>query len=281
MKTLTGAAFWEGEMEQRRLGKTGQISSILTFGGFAIGFNVAQKEVDAAIEMALEAGVNRVDVAPDYGKAEVRLGSYFKRHGNPFFLGCKTTQRTKTEARESLEKSLEKLHVDYFDIFQFHGVKNQTELDTILGPDGALEAVLEARKQGLVKFIGITGHHPVLFNKALQQYDFDTVMFPLNRVHAAHFNNWNDWRPLLETAREKNVGVFAIKTVAKRVWPDGEEGGHKYQTWYEPFDKTEDIEKCVRYTLSQDITTAVLPGELKLWPDVIKAAQRFEPMTLE
>jgi predicted aldo/keto reductase-like oxidoreductase len=267
------------KLEKRKLGKTEQMSSILTFGGFAVGFSVTQKEVDAAIEMTLEAGINRVDVAPDYGEAEARLGSYFKRHGNGFFLGCKTTERTSAGAWESLKKSLERLHVDYFDIFQFHGVKNQTELDTILGPDGALEAVLEAKKQGLVRFIGITGHHPVLFNEALKRFDFDTVMFPLNRVHAAHFNNWNDWRPLLKTAREKNVGVFAIKTVAKRVWPDGEEGEHKYQTWYEPFDEAEDIEKCVRYTLSQDICTAALPGELKLWPNVIKAAQKFKPMT--
>ena len=268
-------------MEKRMLGRTGQESSILTFGGFAVGFDITQKQADAAIEMALEAGINRVDVAPDYGEAEARLGSYFKRHGNSFFLGCKTNARTKSGTWEELKQSLEKLHVDHFDVYQFHGVKNKAEVDTILGPDGALEAVLEAKKQGLVRCIGITGHHPVLFNQALKRYDFDTVMFPLNRVHAAHFNEWNDWRPLLETARRKNTGVFAIKTVAKRVWPEGEAPAHKYNTWYEPFDKPGEIEKSLRYTLSQDITSAALPGELALWPAVIKAAQRFKPMTLK
>ena len=268
-------------MEKRILGRTGQESSILTFGGFAVGYNVTQKQADAAIESALEAGINRVDVSPIYGEAEVRLGSYFKRHGNSFFLGCKTSDRTKSGAWESLKQSVDRLHVDHFDLFQFHSVRNEAELDTIFGPEGAMEAVQEAKKQGLVRFIGITGHHPVLFNKALQRYDFDTVMFPLNRVHAAHFNEWNDWRPLLETARRKNTGVFAIKSVAKRVWPQGEDSPHPYNTWYEPFNKAGEIEKCLRYTLSQDITSAVLPGELSLWPAAIKAAQHFKSMDLK
>ncbi len=265
-------------MEKRRLGRTGQMSSILTFGGFAIGW-VNQKEADAAIEMALKAGINHVDVSPIYGGAESRLGSWFQRHGNDFFLGCKTEARTKTEAWESLKRSLETLHIDHCDLFQFHGVKNNSELNTILGPGGALEAFLEAKAQGLLRFIGITGHFPPLFNEALKRFDFDTVMFPLNRVHAAHFNKRNDWRALLKTARKKDVGVFAIKFVAKRVWEDGDEAPHKYNTWYEPFDEAEEIEKSLRYTSSQDITSVALPGELKLWPMVIAAAQRFRPMT--
>ena len=267
-------------MEKRRLGRTGQMSSILTFGGFAVGW-VNQKEADKAIEMALEAGINQIDVSPFYGDAEARLGSWFRRHGNDFFLGCKTEAKTKTEAREALKKSLETLQVDRCDLFQFHGVKNNGELNTILGPGGALEAVLEAKAQGLVRFIGITGHFPPLFNEALKRFDFDTVMCPLNRVHAAHFNNRNDWRALLKTAREKDVGVFAIKSVAKRLWEGGEEAPHKYNTWYEPFDEVAEIEKSLRYTLSQDITSAALPGELKLWPMVIAAARRFQPMTPE
>jgi aryl-alcohol dehydrogenase-like predicted oxidoreductase len=265
-------------LEKRRLGRTGQMSSIITFGSYAL-YGVKQKEADAAIDMALHASINHVDVSPIYGQAEARLGSWFKRHGNSFFLGCKTTERTKTGAWEGLKRSLETLHVDHFDLFQFHGVKNNTELNTILGSGGALEAVLEAKKQGLVRFIGITGHHPPLFNEALKRFDFDTVMFPLNRVHAAHFNDWNDWRALLKTARQKDVGVLAIKSVAKRVWEDGAEAKHKYNTWYEPFDEAGEIEKSLRYTLSQEITSAVMPGELKLWPMIIDAAEQFQPMT--
>jgi aryl-alcohol dehydrogenase-like predicted oxidoreductase len=265
-------------LEKRRLGKTGQMSSILTFGGFALS-RVTQKEADAGIEMALKAGINRVDVSPLYGEAETRLGSWFARHGNSFFLGCKTAERTKTGAWEGLKRSLDTLKVDHFDLFQFHMVDNQTSLDAILEPGGALEAVLEAKKQGLVRFIGITGHHPPLHNKALQRFDFDTVMFPLNRVHAAHFNGWNDWRPLLNIAKQKDVGVLAIKVVAKRLWEDQSEEDHKYNTWYEPFDEAPEIEKCYQYTLSQDISSAVMPGELKLWPSIISSIEDFQPLT--
>jgi aryl-alcohol dehydrogenase-like predicted oxidoreductase len=267
-------------MEKRRLGRTGQMSSILTFGGFALS-EATQKEADKGIEMALKAGINHVDVSPIYGQAEARLGSWFARHGNSFFLGCKTAERTKNGAWEGLKRSLENLKVDHFDLYQFHMVDNNRELAEILGPAGALEAVLEAKKQGLVRFIGITGHHPPLHDEALKRFDFDTVMFPLNRVHAAHFSGWNDWRPLLKTARQKDLGVLAIKVAAKRLWDVPGEGNHKYNTWYEPFDEAGEIEKCYRYTLSQDITSAVMPGELKLWPAIIDAAERFKPLTLK
>jgi aryl-alcohol dehydrogenase-like predicted oxidoreductase len=174
---------------------------------------------------------------------------------------------------------LETLKVDHVDLYQFHMVDNQKELDTILGPEGALEAVLEAKKQGLLRFIGITGHHPPLHVAALQRYDFDTVMFPLNRVHAANFSGWNDWRELLKMTREKQVGVFAIKVAAKRLWED--ESQPKYNTWYEPFDKAEEIRKSVAFTLTQDITSAVTPGEFKLLPLMIEAVAGFKPLTLK
>jgi aryl-alcohol dehydrogenase-like predicted oxidoreductase len=265
-------------MQTRRLGKTGHLTSVITLGAFALGWT-AQKEADAAIDMAIQVGINHIDVSPQYGKAEARLGSWFERHGNSFFLGCKTAERTKKGAWESLKRSLDTLKVDHCDLFQFHMVDRNTDLETILSPGGALEAILEAKRQGLVRFIGITGHHPPLYNAALQRYDFDTVLFPLNRVHAAHFSDWNDWRQLLLTARQKDVGILAIKSVAKRLWEDPDKSEHKYQTWYEPFDEEKDIENSLRYTLSQDITSAVTPGELKLWPKVIAAANRFQPLS--
>jgi aryl-alcohol dehydrogenase-like predicted oxidoreductase len=264
-------------METRRLGKTGHMSSILIFGSFAL-FRISQKEADAALEMAMDKGINHIDVSPLYGQAEKHLGSWFKRNGKEFFLGCKTHERSKIGARESLNRSLETLKVDYFDLFQLHGVDDIKTLNTVLGPGGALEAVLEAKAQGLVRFIGITGHNPPLQNKALQRFDFDTVMFPLNRVHAAHVTDWNNFPPLLKTARQKDVGVMAIKSVAKRAWEGPQARSHPYNTWYEPFDKATEIEKSLWYTLSQDITAAVLPGELQLWPMIIDAAKRFRPL---
>jgi aryl-alcohol dehydrogenase-like predicted oxidoreductase len=265
-------------METRRLGRTEHQSSILIFGSFAL-YHLDQKESDAAIEMAFEHGVNHIDVSPIYGAAEERIGSWIKRNGRKFFMACKTHERTKEAARESLHRSLETLNVDYFDLFQFHGVDSAEAQDTILGPGGAMEAVLEARELGLVRYIGVTGHSPVVHNEFLRKFDFDTILFPLNRVHAANFTDWNDWRPLLKTAKEKDTGLMAIKAVAKQAWPGSDHKG--YNTWYEPFDDPDNIEKSVRYALSQDITAAVLPGELSLWPMILDAAERFTPLSPE
>jgi aryl-alcohol dehydrogenase-like predicted oxidoreductase len=265
-------------METRKLGKTGQQSSLLIFGSFAL-FRLTQTEADKVIELAMKHGINQVDVSPLYGAAEERLGSYFKRHGKPFFLGCKTDEREKEGAWESIKRSLETLHADRFDLFQFHGVDSMEVLDIILGPGGAMEAVMEAQDQGLIGNIGITGHNPVFQNEALERFDFDTVMFPLNRVHAAAFNEWNDWRPLLEKARQREVGVMCIKSVAKQAWPGRD---HKdYNTWYEPFDTPDDLRRSLRYTLSQDITAAVLPGESRLWPVLLETADTFKPLSAE
>ncbi|OGN98967.1 MAG: hypothetical protein A2Y58_01200 [Chloroflexi bacterium RBG_13_51_52] len=264
-------------MEKRRLGKTEHMSSILIFGSFAL-FRVRQKEADAALEMALENGINHIDVSPLYGDAEKHLGSWFKRNGKKFFLGCKTAERTKTGAWESLKRSLDTLKVDRFDLFQLHGVDDIKTLNTALGPGGAMEAIMEAKAQGLLRFIGITGHNPPLHNQALKLFNFDTVMFPLNRVHAAHPTDWNDFKPLLKTARQKDVGVMAIKSVAKRAWEGAKARQHPYNTWYEPFDEPKEIEKSLRFTLSQDITSAVMPGELQLWPMILDAAKRFKPL---
>ncbi len=265
-------------METRRLGRTGHQSSIIIFGSFAL-FRVGQKEADAALENALDNGINHIDVSPVYGQAEERIGSWFKRNGKRFFLGCKTHERRKDGAWESLNHSLETLHVDHFDLFQLHGVDSLDVLNTALGPGGAMEAVLKAREQGMVRYIGITGHRPPVHNEALQLFDFDTVMFPLNRVHAAHPLEWNDWRPLLKTAKQKDIGVMAIKSVAKQAREGPNEKG--YNTWYEPFDEAREIEKSLWYTLSQDITAAVMPGELRLWPMLIDAAKRFKPLSAE
>ena len=264
-------------MEKRRLGKTGHLSSVLTLGGAAIG-TVTQVEADRVISMAMEHGINHIDVAPAYGDAELRIGPWMPKHRKDFFLGCKTQARDKTGAWESFKRSLDRLKASNFDLFQFHGVDDLKTLDTILGPGGALESVLEAKQQGLVKYIGITGHRPAVYIEALKRYDFDKVLFPLSRVHAAHFNEDNDFRPLLDAARAKDVGVIAIKAVSKQVWPSGE---RPYHTWYEPFDTQDDIELSLRFTLSQGVTTCPMPSDVKLWPMVIAAAERFTPMTAE
>jgi len=261
-------------MEKRRLGKTGHMSSVLTFGAAAL-WQVSQDEADAAIELAISRGINHFDVAPSYGQAEIRLGPWMEKHHPEVFLACKTTDRSKTKAWESIKRSLENLRVDYFDLFQFHGVNDLETLNAILGPLGALEAVQEAKQQGLVRYIGITGHRPFVHVAALNKFDFDTVLFPLNRVLAAHRNDYTDFTQLLEVARKKDVGTIAIKAVAKRPW---EGMMHMYRTWYEPFAEPVDIEESLWYVLSQDVTTAAMPSDVRIWPTMIDAAERFQPM---
>jgi len=264
-------------MNKRKLGKTGHMSSIITFGTAAF-WKVSQAEADAAISSAIEHGINHFDVAPSYGQAEIRLGPWMEKHHKEVFLACKTAERNKTKAWDSIKRSLETLRVDYFDLYQFHGVNDLETLHIILGNSGALEAVLEAREQGLVRHIGITGHRPFVLVEALKRFDFETVLFPLNRVLAAHRNDYSDFAPLIDIARQKDVGTIAIKAIAKQPW---EAKMHMHRTWYEPFDEQADIDKSLWYTLSHDITTAALPADLSLWPYVIDAAKRFKPLNLQ
>jgi predicted aldo/keto reductase-like oxidoreductase len=260
-------------METRRLGRTGYSISFITFGSFAL-LEATEKEAEATIEMVLERGINHFDVSPMYGRAEEHIGSWIKRNGGNFSLGCKTHERTNEKAWESINKSLEKLHVDSFDLFQFHAVDDIKTLDILFGRKGGIEAVLKAGDQGLIKHIGITGHVPIVQNIALSRFDFDTVMFPLNRIHAAKIRDWNDYRPLLKTAKKRDTGVFAIKSIAKGKWKDPTLP-HKYNTWYEPFEKESNIEKSLWYALNQDITSAVSSGDMKLLPKTIDAAEKY------
>ena len=163
----------------------------------------------------------------------------------------------------------------YFDLYQLHGVNDLETLNAVLSPRGALEAVLEAKEQGLVRHIGITGHRPFVQIEALNRFDFDTLLFPVNRVLAAHRNDFNDFTLLLEIAQQKDVGTIGIKAVAKRPW---EAAMRMYQTWYEPFDEQTEIDKSLWYALNQGITTAAMPADLRLWPLVIDAAERFRGM---
>jgi aryl-alcohol dehydrogenase-like predicted oxidoreductase len=269
--------FKEDLMQKRRLGRTEHESTVVIFGGAALA-SVSQKEADQAMALALRYGVNHIDVAPSYGEAELRLGPWMERHRQDFFLACKTEKRTKEEAAEALRRSLERLRVDRFDLYQLHGVTELDELEVALGPSGAMEAILEGRKEGLLRFIGITGHCPATQVEALKRFDFDTVMFPLNFVLRAHRNERNDWEELLKLAKEKDVGVMAIKAITKGPWPTET---HAYQTWYEPFDDQEAIDRALWFTLSQDVTAAVSAADVRLIPKVVDAAERFRPLSQE
>ena len=259
----------------RPLGRTGHNSSVLAFGAFGLSF-LTHAEATAAVEDALGRGVNHFDVAPSYGDAEDKLGPAVAQHRDAMFLACKTRARSKDRAGDELQRSLERLRTDHFDLYQCHAVSDALDLERLLGPGGAIEAMDEARRAGLIRAIGITGHHCAVLRIALERYPFDTVMFPLNPMQAADPRPATDYRPLLATAVARGVGVIAIKATARGPWPNGTPP--RFTTWYEPFEDATDIVERVRFTLSHPVATSVLPGDLRLWPAIFDAAARFEPM---
>ena len=263
-------------MERRALGQTGQRSTILTLGGAIFIGKTGQEEADRFIKLALDHGVNHIDVAPTYGDAELGLGKWVKEYRNSIFLACKTRYRTKKEAGEELKRSLQRLQTDHFDLYQLHGLDKPEELETALGPEGAIETILEAKRQGIVKNIGITSHNPVNILKALSRFEFDTVLLPVNCVLAANKQPENDYVPVLKLARERNMGVIAMKAIARGPWPDEKK---PYNTWYQPFETQKEIDEALWFTLSQDVTTAASSSDIRLATRMIDAAERFEPMS--
>ena len=264
-------------MERRRLGRTGQQSSVVAFGTAGIG-RVDQETADRAIQLILDRGVNHIDVAPSYGEAELRLQPWMARIREAIFLGCKTKQRTRDAAKAELHRSLKRLATDRLDLYQLHAVCKLPELDEVTGKGGALEALLEAREEGLVRWLGITGHShdaPATHLEALRRFDFDTVMFPLNFVLWANADYRRDAEVLLRTCRERNVGVHIIKTLAKDPWG---ERPKTHSTWYEPFTDQAIIDRAVAFNLSQPVTTLCSTGDVTVLPKFLDAAERFQPL---
>lgn len=264
-------------MERRRLGRTGHMSTVVTFGAAGIG-RVDQETADRAVETALAHGVNHVDVAPRYGEAEVRLRPWMARIRSRIFLGCKTGQRTRAEASAELSRSLERLGTDRLDLYQLHAVGKLHDLDQCTAPGGALEALVEAREAGLVRWLGITGHThdaPRTHLEALRRFDFDTVMFPLNFVLWADPRYREDAQALLEECRRRDVGVHIIKTVARDPWGDRP---RTHTTWYEPFTDQAIIDQAVAFVLSRPVTTLCSVGDVSVLPRVLEAAERFQAL---
>jgi len=266
-------------MERRRLGRTGHLSTVVTFGAAGIG-RVDQATADRAIETALAHGVNHVDVAPRYGEAELRLRPWMPRIRSRIFLGCKTGQRTREEATAELSRSLERLGTDRLDLYQLHAVGKLHELDQCTAPGGALEALVASRAQGLVSWLGITGHThdaPRTHLEALRRFDFDTVMFPLNFVLWADPRYREDAQALLEECRRRDVGVHIIKTVARDPWGDRP---RTHTTWYEPFTDQAIIDQAVAFVLSRPVTTLCSVGDVTVLPRVLEAAERAQRLTV-
>lgn len=264
-------------MEYRVFGGTGFKASVVALGGCGVGW-VDQEAADRAVEYVLNRGVNVVDVAPSYGEAEVRLRSWIVKFRARLFLAEKTQKRSRSEAWGELKASLGRLGVESFDLYQMHAVADFEDLNRALAKNGAIEAFKEARDVGFVKFIGLTTHDVRVALKAVELFDFDTIMIPVGLFSLVNLTPQSDFRPVLKAARDRGIGVIAIKAIARRPW----KGEHRYRTWYEPLEDQEMIDLAVWFTLSQDgVVTYSLPCDIRLWPKVLNAADRFRVLTAE
>lgn len=265
-------------MEKRRLGRTDHMSSVVIFGAAAF-WALDQETANKTLDAVLKAGVNHIDIAPSYGRAEVLTGPWLKDHREQFFLGCKTEKRDKVSAWTDLHKSLALLHTDRFDLYQLHAIGTLQELGKAMSAGGAFETLLEAREQGLTRYLGITGHGmhaPAVHSVALDRFDFDTVMFPIYPALFANANYRRDAMALLKKCVERDVGVMVIKSVAKQAWGDR---SRSYNTWYEPLDQQDVVDKAMRFALSQPGVTGVpSTGDVNILPMVLQAAEKFQPM---
>jgi predicted aldo/keto reductase-like oxidoreductase len=263
-------------VQQRRLGRLGHQSSVLIYGAAALA-EVDQDTADASVQLALDAGINHVDVAASYGDAELRLGPWMGRIRDRIFLATKTGLRDRDAAWAQINRSLERLQTDHLDLLQVHSVGDLEELDLVTRPGGSLEAVVRARDEGLAGAVGITGHGhqaPATHLEALRRFPFDTVLSPLNYILSRDPGYLADYQALVAEVRAQDAGLMVIKAASRRNWPEPD--GHGYATWYEPFDDQQQIGAAVAWVLSHpEVTGIATPGDVRLLPLVIEAERRL------
>lgn len=267
-------------MKKRILGKTGEKLSVVGFGGIAVKDETPEYSAKLVAKAVEERGINYFDVAPSYGDAEVKLGPALEPYRKDVFLACKTGERLAEGARAELENSLKTLRTDHFDLYQLHAVRSDEDVEQILGPGGALEVFVKAREEGLVRFLGFSAHDEDAAVKLMNAFDFDTILAPFNWV-AWHQGGFG--AKMLEAAQEKEMGILALKALAKRRWRDDEpkETRRWTKTWYHPVDSPEEAALGLRFTLSKPITAAVSPGHAELLWWMCDAADQFEPLSPE
>jgi aryl-alcohol dehydrogenase-like predicted oxidoreductase len=261
-------------IERLVFGRTGHLSSRTLFGAAALS-NVSQAEADQTVEMLLEYGVNHIDTAASYGNSELLLGPAMERYRGHFFLATKTGQRTYREAREDIHRSLERLRTSQVDLLQLHCLVDPGEWEIALGPGGALEAAIEARDAGLVRFIGVTGHGVTVARQhrlSLERFDFDSVLLPWNYPMAQNAQYAREFHELVEICARKNVAVQTIKSTCRRPW--GEQDRTR-ATWYQPMETQDDIDLAVGWVLGHPNLFLNTTGDIHLLPRTLDAASRF------
>jgi aryl-alcohol dehydrogenase-like predicted oxidoreductase len=267
-------------IEKRPFGRTGHLSTKTLFGAAALA-SATQAEADRTLEVLLDYGINHIDTAASYGDAELRLGPWMKRHRGDFFLATKTEHRTYQGAWDELRRSLKRLRVDYVDLWQMHVLVEPADWDTAMGPGGALEAFVEARDQGLVRFLGVTGHGvtvAAMHKRSLERFDFDSVLLPLNYPMVQNPQYAADLKELVSLCQERQVAVQTIKSLCRRPWGDRPQ---TRTTWYEPLEEQADIDRAVHWVLGWPTVFLNTAADIHLLPKVLDAAARFQAAPAE
>lgn len=259
---------------QLPFGRTGHLSTRTLFGAAALS-NVTQDEADRTLEVLLRYGVNHIDVASSYGDAELRIAPWLTQHREHFFVATKTDQRTASGAREDLHRSLERMGIDVVDLWQLHNLADPIEWDIALSPGGAIEAAIEAKQQGIVRAIGVTGHGlqiAATHRRSLERFDFDSVLLPYNYLTMQNAYYAQQFDALLATCQERNIAVQTIKSIAYRPWMGRE---HTQAVWYEPLTEQADIDLAVHWALDRPNIFLNTVGDITLLPKVLDAASRY------
>lgn len=246
-------------MEKRVLGLTKERLSIIGFGGVIVK-NETASDASRYVSTAIERGINYFDVAPEYGNAQETLGPALKPYRDRIFLACKTHENTGKGAKREFYDSLKKLKTDYFDLYQMHEVLNLDEVDQIMGPGGAFEFFINSKEKGLIKYLGFTTHSEEVAIALMDIYDFTSILFPFN---------WALWLKdgfgpaVFKKAKEKEIGILALKALAKGAWGKDEKRNWS-KCWYAPLDSFEEASLALRFTLSLPVTSAVSPSHAEL-----------------
>lgn len=264
------------QIPKRVLGKTGEKLSVIGFGGIMLNDN-PQDFANELVSKAYELGVNYYDVAPNYGNAEERLGPALEPYRKDCFLACKSHERTAEGAQTNLEDSLRKLRTDHFDLYQLHALSSVDEVNQVFGPNGAMETFVKAKKEGKVRHLGFSAHSVDAALLAMNNYDFDSVLFPIN------FACWHagDFGPqVFAEAEKRGMGILALKSMALTRLKDGEDKLYK-NVWYRPILEEDIMKMALRFTLSKDITAAIPPGKNTLFLKALEFMNDYEQISGE
>ena len=262
------------EFPKRILGNTGEKLSIIGFGGILVN-DIEQATANNMVASAFERGINYFDVAPSYGNAQDQLGPALKPYRDQCFLACKTLERDKAGAEKELHESLKKLKTDHFDLYQLHALTKKEDVEKAFGPNGAMETVLNAQQEGKIRFVGFSAHSEEAALQAMEKFDFDTILYPINFVC---WNQANFGPKVVEKAKEKKMGILAIKALAFTGIPEGTKKPYD-RLWYIPIEDKKVANLSVRFTLSQGVTAAIPPGDPGFWDIALDIAQNYKPVT--